>query len=68
MDGEEGPIYLMMPINLRPPQWRLEVVGNYASYVSVRLATGEQTSLGRAIRPRPRARADQGRQRGGLDR
>lgn len=49
MDGEEGSIYLMMPINLRPPQWRLEVVGNYASYVSVRLGTGEQTSLGRAI-------------------
>jgi NRPS condensation-like uncharacterized protein len=32
-------VYLMMPINLRPPDWRLEVVGNFASYVSVRIGS-----------------------------
>ena len=29
------PITLTMPVNLRPPAWRDEVVGNFASYVSV---------------------------------
>lgn len=29
------PITLTMPVNLRPPAWRDEVVGNFASYVSI---------------------------------
>ena len=30
-----SPIALTMPVNLRPDEWRDEVVGNFASYVSV---------------------------------
>jgi NRPS condensation-like uncharacterized protein len=45
-----GAVYLMMPINLRPPEWRFEVVGNFASYVSVRIASGDHTTLEKAIR------------------
>ena len=44
-----GAIYLMMPINLRPPEWRFDVVGNFASYVSVRVGAGDQTTLQDAI-------------------
>jgi NRPS condensation-like uncharacterized protein len=44
-----GTTYLMMPINLRPPEWRLDIVGNYASYVSVRLGSGDQATLETAI-------------------
>jgi NRPS condensation-like uncharacterized protein len=29
------PIALSMPVNLRPPQWRLEIFSNYASWVTV---------------------------------
>jgi NRPS condensation-like uncharacterized protein len=43
-------IYLMMPINLRPAQWRLDVVGNFASYVTVRVGAGDQHTLPDAIR------------------
>jgi NRPS condensation-like uncharacterized protein len=28
-------VSLSMPINLRPPEWRTEIVGNFASYVTV---------------------------------
>jgi NRPS condensation-like uncharacterized protein len=28
-------ISLSMPVNLRPPEWRTEIVGNFASYVTV---------------------------------
>ena len=28
-------VTLTMPVNLRPPEWRTEVVGNFASYVTV---------------------------------
>jgi NRPS condensation-like uncharacterized protein len=42
-------IYLMMPINLRPSEWRLEVVGNYASYVSVRVGSRAQNNLREAV-------------------
>jgi NRPS condensation-like uncharacterized protein len=28
-------ITVSMPVNLRPPEWRTEVVGNFASYVTV---------------------------------
>ncbi len=51
-------IYLMMPINLRPPEWRFDIVGNFASYVSVRLGSRDQTDLRQAIR----AAADSTRQ------
>ena len=44
-----GTIYLMMPINLRPAAWRHEIVGNFASYVSVRIDSGHQTTLEAAI-------------------
>ncbi|HEV7752749.1 MAG TPA: condensation domain-containing protein [Baekduia sp.] len=45
-----GAIYLMMPINLRPPEWRFDVVGNFASYVSVRIGSGDHTTLQGSIR------------------
>jgi NRPS condensation-like uncharacterized protein len=44
-----GAVYLMMPINLRPREWQYEVVGNFASYVSVRLSGGDHTTLDRAV-------------------
>jgi NRPS condensation-like uncharacterized protein len=28
-------VSLSMPVNLRPPEWRTEIVGNFASYVTV---------------------------------
>src|SRR4051794_28601564 len=37
-----GPLSITMPVNLRPSEWRFEVVGNYASYVGVRLPPEEQ--------------------------
>jgi NRPS condensation-like uncharacterized protein len=49
-DTPAGAIYLMMPINLRPAEWRYEVVGNYASYVSVRLGAGDHATLDEAVR------------------
>jgi len=49
-DGHGGSVYLMMPINLRPPEWRFEVVGNFASYVSVHIASDEQKTLQAAIK------------------
>lgn len=39
--ADTGSVYLTMPINLRPPEWRYEIVGNYASYVSVHFAGDE---------------------------
>lgn len=33
--GRTGPIALSMPINLRPAQWRFEIVSNFASWVTV---------------------------------
>ena len=44
-----GAVYLMMPINLRPPEWKFEVVGNFASYVSVRVAANDHESLEAAV-------------------
>ncbi|MEA2483954.1 MAG: hypothetical protein QOC55_1901 [Thermoleophilaceae bacterium] len=44
-----GAVYLMMPINLRPPEWRDDVLGNFASYVSVRLGPDEHLALDAAI-------------------
>jgi NRPS condensation-like uncharacterized protein len=37
-------IYLTMPVNLRPPEWRQDVVGNFASYVSIRVASADQAT------------------------
>jgi NRPS condensation-like uncharacterized protein len=48
-DASSGTIYLMMPINLRPAAWRQEIVGNFASYVSVRVDSGHETTLDAAI-------------------
>lgn len=48
-DEDARAVYIMMPINLRPPDWRLDVVGNFASYVSVRFATGDLGSLPAAV-------------------
>jgi NRPS condensation-like uncharacterized protein len=48
-DVSTGGIGLMMPINLRPAEWRTEVVGNFASYVSVRFGQEDQAGLERAI-------------------
>jgi NRPS condensation-like uncharacterized protein len=44
-----GAVYLMMPVNLRPADWRTEVVGNFASYVSVRFASGDHTTIASAV-------------------
>lgn len=49
-DADTGSIYLMMPINLRPAEWRFEVIGNFASYVSVRLSADQQSTLQTAIK------------------
>jgi NRPS condensation-like uncharacterized protein len=49
-DSHGGSVYLMMPINLRPPEWRFEVVGNFASYVSVHIGADEQKTLPAAIK------------------
>ncbi|MGD0453593.1 MAG: condensation domain-containing protein [Solirubrobacteraceae bacterium] len=43
------PVYLMMPVNLRPPEWRFDILGNFAAYVSVRLAAEDQKTLAAAI-------------------
>jgi NRPS condensation-like uncharacterized protein len=48
-DAHTGAVYVMMPINLRPPEWRFEVVGNFASYVSVRISSEDQETLPAAI-------------------
>ena len=44
-----GHIALTMPVNLRPAGWRDEVVGNFASYVSVSLRSRDHRDLRRAI-------------------
>jgi NRPS condensation-like uncharacterized protein len=43
------PVYLMMPVNLRPPEWRFDVLGNFAAYVSVHLGSDDQKTLAAAI-------------------
>ncbi len=44
-----GRLALTMPVNLRPPEWRTEVVANFASYVTVSLGEDEQEDLDAAI-------------------
>ncbi|MEA2427873.1 MAG: hypothetical protein QOF37_1501 [Thermoleophilaceae bacterium] len=48
-DGDERRIALMMPVNLRPEEWRFDVLANFASYVTVHLAEDEQHDLETAI-------------------
>src|SRR3954452_3873539 len=48
-EASTGVTYLMMPVNLRPQEWRFDVVANYASYVSVRLDPGELGDLPTAV-------------------
>ena len=43
-----GRISVLMPVNLRPPAWREEVVGNFSLLVRV-LTTPEQRSLGHVL-------------------
>jgi NRPS condensation-like uncharacterized protein len=45
----DGRIGIMMPVNLRPGEWRNEVFGNFASIVSVDLAADEQADLETAV-------------------
>jgi NRPS condensation-like uncharacterized protein len=44
-----GRIALMMPVNVRPPEWRTEVLANYASYVTVSITASEHEDLDSAI-------------------
>jgi NRPS condensation-like uncharacterized protein len=48
-DATCGPVSVMMPVNLRPAEWRSEVVGNFASYVSVRFASSDLADLPTAV-------------------
>jgi NRPS condensation-like uncharacterized protein len=48
-DAAAGPVSVMMPVNLRPAEWRNDVVGNFASYVSVRLAPRDLVDLSAAV-------------------
>jgi NRPS condensation-like uncharacterized protein len=45
----EGRIGIMMPVNLRPGEWRTDVFGNFASIVSVDLGAGDQADLPAAV-------------------
>jgi NRPS condensation-like uncharacterized protein len=44
-----GRIAVMMPVNLRPKEWRFDVIANFASYVTVHLAEDEQEDVAGAI-------------------
>jgi NRPS condensation-like uncharacterized protein len=44
-----GQVALTMPVNLRPAEWREEVVGNFASYVSISVGPREHPDLRRAV-------------------
>jgi NRPS condensation-like uncharacterized protein len=44
-----GRIALTMPVNLRPPEWRTEVLANFASYTTVPLDRGERDDLPSAL-------------------
>ncbi|MCE5289403.1 MAG: condensation domain-containing protein [Nocardiaceae bacterium] len=45
-----GRVALMMPVNLRPAEWQYEVLGNFASYVTVQIDEQAQTDLVTAAR------------------
>jgi NRPS condensation-like uncharacterized protein len=42
-------IALTMPVNLRPPEWRTEVLANLASYTTVSVGRGQRDDLGSAL-------------------
>jgi NRPS condensation-like uncharacterized protein len=44
-----GRIALTMPVNLRPAEWRQEVVSNFASYTTVSLDSDERADLRHAV-------------------
>jgi NRPS condensation-like uncharacterized protein len=44
-----GLVAISVPVNLRPSDWRTDVVANFASYVTVSLGPQEQESLPEAI-------------------
>jgi NRPS condensation-like uncharacterized protein len=46
---DDGRIGIMMPVNLRPGEWRTDVFGNFASVVSVDLSPDEQEDLPAAV-------------------
>jgi NRPS condensation-like uncharacterized protein len=48
-DATLGAVSVMMPVNLRPAEWRNDVVGNFASYVSVPFAAGDLVDLSTAV-------------------
>ncbi len=48
-DATAGPVSVMMPVNLRPAEWRNDVVGNFASYVSVRFTPRDLVDLPAAV-------------------
>jgi NRPS condensation-like uncharacterized protein len=48
-DEGSGRIALMMPVNLRPKEWRFDVVGNYASYVTVHVPEDAQSEFEGAL-------------------
>jgi len=48
-EAEGGRVAIWMPVNLRPPEWRTDVVANFASYVTVSLSEDEQEDLDAAI-------------------
>ena len=45
-----GRVSVTMPVNLRPPLWRTEVVANFASYATVTLGAHEREDLTRAVK------------------
>jgi NRPS condensation-like uncharacterized protein len=47
--ADPATVSVMMPVNLRPPEWRTEVAGNFASIVSVPLAPEDCADLPTAI-------------------
>jgi NRPS condensation-like uncharacterized protein len=50
MHGQEvGRIALTMPVNLRPEEWRREVVSNFASYTTISLDTDDRSDLAHAV-------------------
>jgi len=42
-------IALTMPVNLRPPEWRTEVLANLASYTTVSVGRGQRDDLATAL-------------------
>ncbi len=47
--GKTGKVSVMMPVNMRPPEWWFEVVSNFSSYVNVILAEDQQLDFEEAM-------------------